>query len=144
MPMGASAGIRRRANPGRRADAVTERVTSVHPIKLRGEKWWQDTWLYRNSLSLAFILLFAIAFSMHVVYGHHAFNEQRALLHQRPIGLAAYLISSKLWSDTFECWQAEFFVMWFFLIASIYLRQEYSAESKPLGADVNDTGEPNE
>jgi ABC-type multidrug transport system fused ATPase/permease subunit len=107
-------------------------------------KWWQTTWLYRNSLSLAFILLFVIAFSLHALYGHLAFNTKRALLHQPPVDLGSYLISSKLWSDTFQCWQAEFFVMWFFLIASIYLRQEYSAESKPLGADVGDTGEPNE
>ena len=34
--------------------------------------------------------------------------------------------------------------MWFFLITSIYLRQEYSAESKALGAGIEDTGEPNE
>ncbi|MGE5270281.1 MAG: DUF6766 family protein [Thiohalocapsa sp.] len=110
----------------------------------QGRTWWQDTWLYRNSLSLAFIVMFAISFGLHVVYGAKAYNEQRALLHQEPIGIGSYAISSKLWSDTFECWQAEFFVMWFFLIASIYLRQEYSSESKSLGAGIRDTGDPNE
>ena len=34
--------------------------------------------------------------------------------------------------------------MWFFLIASIYLRQEYSSESKALGAATEETGDPNE
>ena len=34
--------------------------------------------------------------------------------------------------------------MWFFLIASIDLRQEYSSEIKALGAATKETGDPNE
>ena len=88
--------------------------------------------------------MFFVSFGLHVVYGAKAYNEQRALLHRPPVGIASFAISAKMWSDTFECWEAEFFVMWFFLIGSIYLRQEYSAESKPLGAEIRDTGEANE
>jgi hypothetical protein len=108
------------------------------------EPGWKSTWLYRNSLSIAFILLFSGAFAVHIVYGAKAYNEQRALLHQPPVSTVQYLTSANLWSNTFQTWEAEFFVMWFFLIASIYLRQEYSSESKALGAGAGETGEPNE
>jgi hypothetical protein len=105
---------------------------------------WKDSWLYRNSLSIAFVLLFSASFAVHLVYGQHAANEERHLLHQPPIGILDFLISPGLWFKTFQTWQAEFFVMWFFLIGSIYLRQEYSSESKALGAADQDTGDPNE
>jgi hypothetical protein len=131
-------------NEARRSPGAKSDHRRRHAASDDGRTWWQATWLYRNSLALAFVLLFAVAFSLHVVCGANAYNDQRALLQQPPIGIAAYLVSSKLWGDTFQCWQAEFFAMWFFLVSSIYLRQEYSSESKALGAGVNDTGEPNE
>ena len=105
---------------------------------------WQSSWLYRNSLSLVFILLFCGAFAVHIVFGTNSYNERRALRHQPPVSTLEYFTSSKMWTETFQTWEAEFFMLWFFLIASIYLRQEYSSESKALGAGIKDTGDPQE
>jgi hypothetical protein len=121
-----------------------EKPASKSDPKDECRTWWQKTWLYRNSLSIAFLLFFCGAFAGHVIFGAKAYNEQRALLHQKPVSTVSYLTSANLWTNTFQTWEAEFVVMWFFLVASIYLRQEYSAESKALGAGIRDTGEANE
>lgn len=105
---------------------------------------WQAAWLYRNSLSITFVIMFLAMFILHIIYSEKATNTHRILLHLPPIDIGSYLISNELWANTFETWQAEFFAMWFFLIASIYMRQEYSSESKAPEADITETGEPQE
>jgi TorA maturation chaperone TorD len=49
------------------------------------------TWLNRNSLFLAFLLLFILALTMHVLVGASAYNEERALTGQPAISIAAFL-----------------------------------------------------
>ncbi len=103
----------------------------------------QASWLYRNSLSLAFALLFALAFLGHLVFGTKAYNETLALSDQSPVSVASYAWSASFWSKTAQTWQAEFVVMGLFLVLSIYLRQQGSAESKPVLSRDDETGETN-
>ena len=65
------------------------------------------TWLYSNSLFPAFVLLFMSSLALHVVFGTNAYNEERALIGQPPISIAAFLLSAKFWSSTLHTWQAE-------------------------------------
>jgi len=100
-------------------------------------------WLYRHSLSLAFFGLFLASMAVHAVYGAAAYNETRALAGQAPIATTQFLVSAKFWSSTLATWQAEYLVIALYIVLSIYLREEGSAESKPIEAGHGATGEHN-
>jgi hypothetical protein len=101
------------------------------------------SWLYRNSLFITFAVLFAIAFACHAVAGEHDYNFVRALIGQPPVSLTGYLVSARFWSSTLGTWEAEYGVIALYIVLSIFLRQEGSAESKPPEAGNDSTGEAN-
>jgi hypothetical protein len=101
------------------------------------------SWFYRNSLSLVFALLFVNSMVMHVVFGSNAYNEERVLSRQSLISIGEYLVSAKFWSITLQTWQAEYLVIALYVVLSIFLRQEYSPESKPVESGNEVTGEAN-
>jgi hypothetical protein len=100
-------------------------------------------WFYRNSLFLAFLLLFVLALALHVGVGAAAYNEDRSLVGQSPISVTAFLLSAKFWSTTLQTWQAEYLVIVIYLVFSVFLRQQDSAESKPVESSNETTGEAN-
>jgi hypothetical protein len=102
-----------------------------------------QSWVYRNSLSLAFVGIVSATFILHVIFGTMSFNEDRALQHQSPLTVAQFFVSSKFWFLTVQTWQAEFFAILVFVILTIFLRQQNSAESKPPEAGDDETGEAN-
>jgi len=121
---------------------------SRDPLKVKGkqkrlEEAGRFTWLYRNSLFLAFLLLFALTLALHVVVGARAYNEERAFAGQSPMSIAAFLISAKFWSSTLQTWQAEYLAIALFVLFSVFLRQHDSAESKPVESSDATTGEAN-
>lgn len=97
-------------------------------------------WLYRNFLSVAFVLLLAVTFGPHAVSGAFAYNEQLVLQHRPSISFGAFLISAKFWSSTLETWQAEYLSIAIFIVLSVFLRQQGSAESKPNESSNKETG----
>ena len=101
-------------------------------------------WLRANSLSLAFVAMFVATFMLHALFGQWKYNEDQALRHLPPMSFAAYAGSSDFWFSVFQCWEAEFVVIGIYVILSIFLRQEGSPESKPVGASNEQTGGPNE
>ena len=42
------------------------------------------------------------------------------------------MLSAKFWSSTLKTWQAEYLAIALFVVLSPFLRQERSAESKPV------------
>jgi Domain of unknown function (DUF6766) len=100
-------------------------------------------WLYRNSLSLAFWVLFAASFAVHVVFGARSYNDTRLLSGQTPIGIWRYVRTSTFWFRTTQTWQAEFFAIGVLLVLTIFLRQEGSPESKPVESSNEETGTAN-
>ncbi|MGB8476361.1 MAG: DUF6766 family protein, partial [Candidatus Acidiferrum sp.] len=103
----------------------------------------RSSWIYRNSLSLAFLLLFIGTFIAHLVFSMLAYNDTRALNGQGPLSIAAYARSATFWFRSLQTWEAEFGVIGVFIILSIFLRQEGSAESKPVEESDQATGETN-
>lgn len=101
------------------------------------------SWVYRNSLSLVFVLLFLLALGLHIVFGTRGYNEARGLLGQAPISVAAFLRSATFWSTTLQTWQAEYLVIAIYVVLTIFLRQDGSPESKPIGSRNATTGEAN-
>ena len=101
------------------------------------------SWTYRHSLFLAFVALFALSLALDAVVGDKAYNEVRMLGAQPPISIAAFLSSAKFWSSTLDTWQAEYLAIAVFVVLSIFLRQQDSAESKPVESSNERTGEAN-
>jgi hypothetical protein len=110
--------------------------------KKKKDAHWYN-WLYRNSLSLAFIFLFLTTFLLHLIFGTQKFNEEQKLQGQKLLTTGQFFCSAKFWFSVFQTWEAEFFAILIFLILTIFLRQENSAESKPLRAADKNTGEAN-
>ena len=52
-----------------------------------------------------------------------------------------YLLTSRFWFESFQNWQSEFFSVGVLVLLSIWLRQQGSAQSKPVAAPSRDTGE---
>ncbi|MEO6798982.1 MAG: DUF6766 family protein [Rhodanobacter sp.] len=101
-------------------------------------------WLYRHSMSVAFLSLFALTFVVHTTSGYFAWNEHRALLHLSPLTLRDFLLSAKFWSSTLETWQAEYLTIALFIVFSVFLHEQDSAESKPVEASAKETGKAND
>jgi hypothetical protein len=101
-------------------------------------------WLYANSLSLAFFGMFIVAFALHALFGEWKYNEDQALRHLPSTSLGSYAGSSSFWFSVFQCWEAEFSAIGIYIVLTIFLRQENSSESKPVGASDKQTGGANE
>ncbi len=84
-----------------------------------------------------------IAMMLHIVFGAKAWNEQRALTGQSPVSIISYLFSASFWSSTLQCWQAEFLALVIYIVLSIFLREQNSAESKKVEDNNESTGEAN-
>jgi hypothetical protein len=97
-------------------------------------------WLYSNSLSLAFLLLFAISFVAHAIGGASAYNQEQLAHGGETITALEYLGSSQFWFESFQNWQSEFLSIAMMVVLSIFLRQRGSPESKPVDAPHRQTG----
>lgn len=102
------------------------------------------SWLYSNSLSLAFGVMFFGFFLIHLFTGVWAYNERRSLSAKAPVSAATFFFSGTFWFKTLQTWEAEFFAIGIYIVLSIFLRQKGSAESKPVESSDEDTGDTNE
>jgi len=100
-------------------------------------------WLRRNSLFVAFLVMFVASFAAHAGTGFVANNQKRAFMGETPMTFGDYLVSSRFWWQNFQTWQAEYLAIVLYLLLSIVLRQEGSAVSKPENAPDSATGEHN-
>ena len=98
-------------------------------------------WLYKNSLSIAFFLLFLASFVGHFFGSMKNYNLQQSLQHKAVENASEYIGNSKFWFESFQNWQSEFLSVFSIVILTIYLRQKGSAQSKPVDASNNKTGE---
>ena len=112
------------------------RENAPWPVK-KGGLWLK---IYKNSLSLAFLLLFVVSFIIHAVSSHREFNKEQALQGKPGDSFIEYLSSSRLWFESMQNWQSEFIAVLSIVVLSIYLRQQGSPESKPVDAAFEDTG----
>ena len=96
--------------------------------------------LYRNSLSLAFIILFLLSFTLHAYGSLRNYNEERLMKGKHPVELSEFMSMSRFWFESFQNWQSEFVAVISIVVLSIFLRQFGSPESKPVDASFVDTG----
>jgi hypothetical protein len=100
--------------------------------------------VYRHSFLLAFLLLFVISLALHVFFGAKDYNDDRAYTGQPAISIGEILLSAKFWSSTPETWPAEYLAFMLYVVLSIFLREQGSSKSKPIGSKDQTTGEVNE
>jgi len=92
----------------------------------------KNSFLYNNSLSIAFLSLFVITIIAQVLTGLQQNNNFLNEHHQNTIGILQYLTSGHFIEATFENWESEFLQMALFVLFTVFLRQKGSSESKQL------------
>ncbi|MEO6528574.1 MAG: DUF6766 family protein [Gemmatimonadaceae bacterium] len=97
--------------------------------------------LYKHSLSITLFGLFFVTFALHAVGGAAAYSEAQRAHGAEPVSALGYLASSQFWFESFQNWQSEFFSVAVLVLLSIWLREQGSAQSKPVAAAHKDTGE---
>jgi len=85
-----------------------------------------------NSLSLFFGLLFLGAVVGQAFAGWHQFNAELAAERLGHLSFWEYVGSSDFAVDVAENWQSEFLQFWLYMVATVWLLQRGSPESKPL------------
>jgi uncharacterized protein DUF6766 len=85
-----------------------------------------------NSLSIFFGLLFLATLGGEAIAGHIAYNADQAAHHEDAISLGRYLTSSNFGQAVMENWQSEYLQFLLFILATVWLVQRGSPESKPV------------
>lgn len=88
------------------------------------------SFLFRYSLSIAFLLLFLISIIGQIITGHAEFNELLKDHNKSEISVGEYFATGHFIEATFENWESEFLQMGVFVLLTIFLMQEGSSESK--------------
>jgi len=85
-----------------------------------------------NSLSLFFGLLFLLTLVGQSLAGWQLFNSEQAAEGLGQLGWARYVTTADFAVDVAENWQSEFLQFWLYLMATVWLVQRGSPESKEL------------
>lgn len=87
-------------------------------------------WVRNNSLSLVFLVLFLVALVGQSIAGHRVFNEEQLQHGGETVSYTRYLVSSHFGSAVLENWQSEYLQFALFIVATVWLIQRGSNESK--------------
>ena len=85
-----------------------------------------------NGLSLFFLALFLVALVLQAVAGHADFNEDQVRHGNPTMSLGRYVVSSEFGTAVLENWQSEYLQFTLFILATVWLLQRGSPESKEL------------
>jgi hypothetical protein len=86
-----------------------------------------------NGLGLFFGGIFLLTLIGQALVGHADFNHQQLSHQDDSISLGRYVFSSSFGSDVMENWQSEFLQFTLYILATVWLLQRGSPESKELG-----------
>jgi hypothetical protein len=87
--------------------------------------------LRENSLSLFFLLIFLATLAGQSFAGQRSYNEEQLEHGGDPVSWTRYLVSSHFGRSVMENWQSEFLQFTLFILATVWLVQRGSNESKP-------------
>ena len=85
-----------------------------------------------NSLSLVFLLVFLAALTGQAIAGHGDFNDEQVQHGNPELSLSRYVVSSQFGNAVMENWQSEYLQFTLFVLATVWLLQRGSPESKEL------------
>jgi hypothetical protein len=89
-------------------------------------------WVRDNSLSLFFLVLCLVTLVGQAIAGHRDFNEEQVVHDDETVSFGSYIVSSDFGEAVLENWQSEFLQFSFFILATVWLVQRGSNESKPV------------
>ena len=98
------------------------------------------TFVKHNGLSLFFFALFLAALVGQSLTGMAEFNSQQIADHMATLNYGQYVTSSDFAVDVAENWQSEYLQFLLVIVATVWLLQRGSPESKPVGALHESTG----
>ena len=98
-------------------------------------------YLRSSSLSLAFLVIFVVALVGQSIAGYIYNNEELGQHGQPPVTFTDFVTSSAFLVDVAENWQSEFLQFFLFILATIWLIQRGSPESKKPGDEGTGTDE---
>ncbi len=96
--------------------------------------------IYRHSLTIAFVILFVLSFTLHFYGSLKDENGKLDRMGEPLIGAADYILGSRFWFESLQNWQSEFLSIFAIMVLSIFLRQQGSPQSKPVDAPHMETG----
>jgi hypothetical protein len=88
-------------------------------------------WVKEQGLTLFFTALFLGSLIGQAFVGRADFNHEQVAHGDEPLQLGEYVTSSVFWVDVMENWQSEYLQFSLMILATIYLMQKGSTESKP-------------
>ena len=89
-------------------------------------------WIFEQSLSLFFLALFLVSLFGQAIAGYYEFNDHQTQHEQPTVSLGGYVVSSDFGANMLENWQSEWLQFWVFALATVWLVQKGSNESKKL------------
>jgi hypothetical protein len=92
-----------------------------------------------NGLSLFFLSIFLAALGGQAIAGREAFNQDQVEHGERAISLWSYVTSSHFGNAVMENWQSEYLQFMLFMLATVWLLQRGSPESKEPGKEGTET-----
>ncbi len=95
--------------------------------------------LYRNSLAIAFFVLFALSMLLHAKGGAEEVSIEKLQHGEQPVGMWKFMTTSDFWFQSFQNWQSEFVSIVAIVGFTIFLRQKGSPQSKPVDASNTET-----
>ena len=98
-------------------------------------------WLRDNGIATVFLGLTIVTIMGEALVGHRLFNEEQLAHQETTVGFWRYLASSDFGSRIMENWQSEFLQFATFIIATVWLIQRGSAESKAPGEEGGQSDE---
>jgi hypothetical protein len=87
-------------------------------------------WIRDNSLSLFFLVIFLAALVGQAIAGHILHNEDAMAHHSTTMSFWRYIVSSDFGNSVMENWQSEYLQFMLFMLATVWLVQRGSPESK--------------
>jgi hypothetical protein len=85
-----------------------------------------------NSLSLFFFALFLLTLFAQSLAGFRKYNQEQEEQGEATIDYLRFLVSSDFGANVMENWQSEWLQFWMFALATVWLVQKGSNESKQL------------
>ncbi|MDQ3934458.1 MAG: hypothetical protein M3340_07485 [Actinomycetota bacterium] len=94
-----------------------------------------------NGLSIVFGLLFLGALVFQAIAGHADFNEEQRQHHASDVSFGRYVTSAAYAVAVLENWQSEYLQFALYVLATVWLIQLGSTESKQLGKEGGESDE---
>jgi hypothetical protein len=95
--------------------------------------------LRENSLTIFFGVIFVAALTGQAIAGHSLYNEEQLAHGEGGVSLLRYVASSSFGQAVMENWQSEYLQFTLFMLATVWLLQRGSPESKEVDAAGTET-----